>query len=51
MVKVRRNNIRMIRDFTEREEEIKRGGGEDLNSTSFVGINTFGKTEVSNARK
>ena len=51
MVKVRRNNIRMIRDLTEREEEIKLCGREDLNSNSFVEINMFRKTEVSNVRK
>ena len=41
----------MISDFTEREEKIKLGGGEDADPNSFVEINTFVRQEVFDARK
>ena len=51
MREIRRNNLEMIKDFTEREEKIKLDSGEYHNSNSFVDINTFVKQEVLDARK
>lgn len=40
---MRMNDFKMLRNLTEREEEIKSGDGEYLNSNSFVELNMFVK--------
>jgi hypothetical protein len=41
--KMRKKSIKMFRDFTEREEKKKLGGGEDRDPNSFVELNMFVK--------
>lgn len=46
MKKRKRDNFKMLRNLTEREEKKKLSGRDDIGPNSFLALNMFVKTEV-----